>query len=458
MNNKKNNSTSLKYELVNFCEFDKFAIKSYCAVHDVPENLNLGDITKIDETRLKPFNMICGGSPCQDFSVAGKQSGSKWKCDDCGEEYNPMTVHYSKRHMCPKCGGENLNKTRSSLLVEWLRIIRTNKPKWGIYENVKNIVGRQFKETFDLFIQELHEYGYNTYYKVLNAKDYGVPQNRERIYLLIILKEFDNGKFEFPNGFDNGKRLKDILEDEVDEKFYISDEKVAKIQKSNFNSTKTMIQKSDICQTLCARDFKDPKCVLVKASINMVGMLDIKGNEQNRRVYGTDGISPTLTTMQGGNTQPKIIINAESAEIRPKDRDYNKKGLPRNPQLEIFGDGINYASLAGRQSKIVEEYETGDIRVRKITPKESWRLMGFDDLDFEKAQASGVSNSQLYKQAGNSIVVDVLYYIFKNIYTAMPYLFNDLKVGSYFSGIGAFEKGLDRLYEDISSEQINTKN
>lgn len=84
--------------------------------------------------------------------------------------------------------------------------------------------------------------------------------------------------------------------------------------------------------------------------------------------------------------------------------------------------------------------------------------MGFDDLDFEKAQASGVSNSQLYKQAGNSIVVDVLYYIFKNIYTAMPYLFNDLKVGSYFSGIGAFEKGLDRLYEDISSEQINTKN
>lgn len=402
--------------------------------------------------------MICGGSPCQDFSVAGKQSGSKWKCDDCGEEYNPMTVHYSKRHMCPKCGGENLNKTRSSLLVEWLRIIRTNKPKWGIYENVKNIVGRQFKETFDLFIQELHEYGYNTYYKVLNAKDYGVPQNRERIYLLIILKEFDNGKFEFPNGFDNGKRLKDILEDEVDEKFYISDEKVAKIQKSNFNSTKTMIQKSDICQTLCARDFKDPKCVLVKASINMVGMLDIKGNEQNRRVYGTDGISPTLTTMQGGNTQPKIIINAESAEIRPKDRDCNKKRLPWNPQLEIFGDGINYALLAGKQSKIVEEYETGDIRARKITPKESWRLMGFDDLDFEKAQASGVSNSQLYKQAGNSIVVDVLYYIFKNIYTAMPYLFNDLKVGSYFSGIGAFEKGLDRLYEDISSEQINTKN
>jgi len=159
---------------------------------------------------------------CQDFSVAGKQAGSKWKCADCGHEYNPLTVHYSERHKCPNCGSENLDKTRSSLLVEWLRVIRANKPVWGIYENVKNIVGKQFKPTFDLFIQELHEYGYNTYYQVLNAKDYGVPQNRERVYLIIIQKEYDNGKFVFPEGFDNGKRLKDVLEDEVDEKFYIN--------------------------------------------------------------------------------------------------------------------------------------------------------------------------------------------------------------------------------------------
>ena len=117
---------------------------------------------------------------------------------------------------------ENIDKTRSSLLVEWLRVIRANKPKWGIYENVKNIVGKRFKETFQMFIDELHEYGYNTYYQVLNAKDYGIPQNRERVYLIIILKELDNGKFKFPKGFDNGKRLKDMLEDEVDEKYYIN--------------------------------------------------------------------------------------------------------------------------------------------------------------------------------------------------------------------------------------------
>lgn len=222
MYNKNNNSKPRGYELTNFCEFDKFATTSYCAIHGVDESLNLGDITQVDETKIKPFTMICGGSPCQDFSVAGNQAGSKWKCSDCGCEYNPLTVHYSERHKCPQCGSENIDKTRSSLLVEWLRVIRANKPKWGIYENVKNIVGKRFKETFQMFIDELHEYGYNTYYQVLNAKDYGIPQNRERVYLIIILKELDNGKFKFPKGFDNGKRLKDMLEDEVDEKYYIN--------------------------------------------------------------------------------------------------------------------------------------------------------------------------------------------------------------------------------------------
>ena len=217
------------YELVNFCEFDSFAEQSYCAVHGVDPSLNLGDITKVDETAIKPFNMICGGSPCQDFSVAGKGEGSKWKCKECEHEYNPLTVHYTVRHKCPKCGCEQIDKSRSSLLVEWLRVIRANHPKWGIYENVKNIVGARFKETFQMFLDELHEYGYNTYFCVLNAKDYGIPQNRERVYLIIILKELDNGKFKFPEPFDNGVRLKDVLEDEVDEKYYINTPKAKEL-------------------------------------------------------------------------------------------------------------------------------------------------------------------------------------------------------------------------------------
>lgn len=108
---------------------------------------------------------------CQDFSVAGKQKGSVWSCKDCGHKYNPLTVHWSQRNKCPHCNSANIEKTRSSLLVEYLRVIRVNKPNFGMYENVKNIVGKQFRDTtFKLFEDELHEYGYNTYWKVLNGR------------------------------------------------------------------------------------------------------------------------------------------------------------------------------------------------------------------------------------------------------------------------------------------------
>lgn len=545
-NKDKKYNSDKQWELVNFCEFDKYATKSYCAIHNVDESKNLGDITKVDETELDNFNMICGGSPCQDFSVAGKQKGSVWTCKDCVDddgkhfEYNPLTVHWSKRDCCPNCGSKNIEKTRSSLLVEYLRVVRSNRPNFGIYENVKNIVGKQFKDTtFKLFTDELEEYGYNVYWKVLNAKNYGIPQNRERVYLLFIKKDLDNGKFEFPEPFDNGLRLKDLLEDEVDEKFYISDEKVERFI-TNLNDKNSLLydpcqvkregksrEYSEYAPTLTSRDYKDPRLVNENVVRQVGNISDCNGawdNPQVGRVYDVSGCSPTLNTCSGGGHEPKVIqvgkLNSSQdgvvidengiapthtaghgntpkvlkiGNINPSGNGmngsvYSENGL--SPTLttnkgegskvaikqatkqgyiecEIGGVAdLSYPDSKTRRDRVqdngnisptITATETGicriesPIRIRKLAPKECFRLMGFSDENFDAAQKAGVSNSQLYKQAGNSIVVDVLYYIYVELYKAMPYLFDDLKLSSFFSGIGAFEIALDRLYEDINS-------
>lgn len=426
----------MKYELVNFCELDKYAIKSYCVIHNVDESKNLGDITKINEKELTDFNFMCGGSPCQDFSVAGKQEGAKWTCKECGYEYNPLEAEDGKEYNCPKCNSTNIEKTHSSLIVEWLRILKEKRPNFAMYENVKNIVGKQFKPTFDLFIKRLHSYGYNTYYQVLNAKDYGIPQNRERVYLIIIKKELDNGKFKFPKAFDNGIRLKDILDEEVDEKYYLSNKQIEKIQLSNFTQEKRRIQNSDICECLLARDYKDPKCVQI-ADLNYYNF------DSMNRVYSLNGCRPTIQTLQGGGKQPKILQTV--CEQRSDEG------------LRFFKNDIcrTLRTIDSCGDKRVLEKQDNNYFIRKITPKECWRLMGFTDKDFNNAFESNVSNSQLYKQAGNSIVVDVLYEIYKELYKAMPYLFKNLKVSSYFSGIGAFEKALDMLNVEEGNNMLN---
>ena len=162
-----------------------------------------------------------------DFSIAGKQGGAAWTCKNCGHTYNPLEAHYTERDKCPNCGSTKIEKTRSSLLVEWLRFLREKKPRFAIYENVKNIVGARFRPTFDLFVKELEDYGYNVHWQVLNAKNYGIPQNRERVYCVIIRKDLDNGRFKFPEPISLKHTLADMLETDVDEKYYLSDEKVA---------------------------------------------------------------------------------------------------------------------------------------------------------------------------------------------------------------------------------------
>lgn len=315
----------MNVDVVDYVEIDKYAVKSYNAINGT--NFEPQDIKEWD----KDINvdLIMHGSPCQDFSIAGKQ-----------------------------VGGDLDSGTRSSLLYETIRIVGKLRPKYVVWENVKNLLSKKHKHNFDNYIKKLDELGYNSYYKVLDAKNYGVPRHRERIYTVSIRKDIDNGNFKFPQKEELKIRLKDILEDKVDEKYYLKDYQIENIKKSNYIQNQRRIQEKDYCDTLCARDWKDPKCI-------QIGNLDIKGNDNIKRVYSTEGISPTLTTCGGGNRQVKIK------------------------------NGNN---------------------IRKLIPLEYWRLMSFDDDDFYKAQSTGNSNSQLYKQAGNSIVVKVLEKIFLNLF------------------------------------------
>lgn len=359
----------MNVDVVDYVEIDKYAVKSYNAINGT--NFEPQDIKEWD----KDINVdiIMHGSPCQDFSVAGKQAG-----------------------------GDLGSGTRSSLLYETIRIVGKLRPKYVIWENVKNLLSKKHKHNFDNYIETMNILGYNSYYQVLNAKDYGIPQNRERVYTISIRKDIDNGNFKFPEKEELKMRLKDILEDKVDEKYYLKDYQLENIKKSNYIQNQRRIQEKDYCDTLCARDWKDPKCVRVG------GIFDTENSKhQAGSIYDKEGLAPTLDAMQGGWRQPSIVEEPKVVQRVPL------KFLNRN-QKNIEGDYafcIDSSNTGG-----IKETQNNNVRIRKLTPKECWRLMGFDDEDFYKAKSAGNSNSQLYKQAGNSIVVNVLEKIFLNLF------------------------------------------
>ena len=367
----------INHEVIGICEIDKYAIQSYEAIYG--ETKNYGDICTAP--RLDYADLWTYSFPCQDISVAGKQQGIS----------------------------EN---TRSGLLYQVQRLLEVAKDegtlaKYLLLENVKNLVGKQFKSQFKDWLFYLDELGYDTYWQVLNAKNYGIPQNRERVFAISIRKDL-NKSFEFPKPEELKLRLKDVLEDEVEEKFYLGNEKIERfIKQGNVNpSGKGMngnVCTKDICNTLTTNKGEGLKTLQVG---NYMNTTSFGGNPQCGRVYNSEGISPTLNTMQGGDRQPKILEAGyypypNSDKKHQTNTVYNPKGI--SPTL----NATDYKNPV----KVV-----GDIRIRKLTPLECWRLMGFDDEDFYKAQKSGVSNSQLYKQAGNSIVVNVLEKIFKNLF------------------------------------------
>lgn len=346
----------MNVDVVDYVEIDKYAVKSYNAINDT--NFEPQDITKWNKD-IK-VDLIMHGSPCQDYSISGLQMG-----------------------------GDEGSGTRSSLMYESIRIINKLKPKYVVWENVKNLLSKKHKHNFDNYINKLDELGYNSYYQVLNAKDYGIPQNRERVYTISIRKDIDNGNFKFPEKEELKLRLKDILEDEVDKKYYLNDKQLLAIKKSTYMSAQRRIREKDWCDTLCTRDFKDPKCVRIG------GIFDTeKSKHQAGSIYDKEGLAPTIDTMQGEYRQPmveELVDNKIGIEVIGN---YTPSG--HDASRVVNSNGL--APTVKENHGTVTATNVGST-VRKLIPLECWRLMGFDDEDFYKAQSTGNSNSQLYKQA-----------------------------------------------------------
>lgn len=297
----------------------------------------------------------------------------------------------------------NLWKSSQNLWTEILSI------------SISEISNIKSKLVFDDFMQELKDIGYHCHYKIINTKDYGVPQNRERLFLDADLYD----KFEFAPKVKLEKRIKDVLEDNVDEKYYLSNklidgfirkEQRYKSEGRNMGFCFKPLPKEGVSATITQRYYKsgasDP--YIIEPTLNHIGNLDIKGNDSIKRVYDIDGISPTLTTMMEGNREPKIAASRGRNIENPSDRTPGNKVEQR---LEINKHGTSNTITSVQKDNYVVQQHT----IRKLTPLECWRLQDFPDTAHNKARDAGVSNTQLYRQAGNSMSVNVLAMIFSQI-------------------------------------------
>lgn len=207
---------------------------------------NRGDMTQIES--LPNCDLLTYSCPCTDISIAGKQEGLKWTCQDCGHEYDPSKLDVDTRYTCPNCGSHNIKSTRSGLLYEVERLLvrakeDNNLPKFLLMENVDALVSAKYIDSFKDWISRLEDLGYNSYYQTINAKNTGVPQNRNRIFCISILKDIDTKQFEFPKPFDTGIRLRDLLEtdEEVVEKYFLSDEVQRRLQITDLKFEKNVV-------------------------------------------------------------------------------------------------------------------------------------------------------------------------------------------------------------------------
>lgn len=397
------------HECVAFAEIDKFAKQSYRAIYDTENEEELDDITSVTDEHFRLYrgqvDIITGGFPCQAFSIAGNRRG--------------------------------FEDTRGTIFFHIARAIKEIQPSYVLLENVKGLLSHDKGRTYGTIVQALDELGYFIEWGLFNSKYWGVPQNRERVYILVTRKDV----WKEPKLFNLVKqqtsvdtRLVDILEKDVDESYYLSEEK-----------TRKLTLNEDLSGRLNHYDYRDVDSV-----------------------HSVNRVSPTLNTMQGGDRQPKVavpVLTPDRVNKRQNGRRFKENNKPMftltsqdrhgiaisenvsqlkrksfvskkefgrmgkqacetmNENIEELKNGttvnaynktIDQTGLSPTLTTRPEGFKTAilpiteDLRIRKLTPLECWRLQGFSDEQFYKAKNSGVSKSQLYKQAGNAVTVNVV--------------------------------------------------
>ena len=395
------------------CEIDEAAYRSYCAIHgDTP---NLGDITKVEH--LPDCDILTWSFPCQAISQAGAKKGL-----------------------------DEGSGTTSSLAWEVIRLLKDAKerdalPPILLMENVKALLYDRNIENFERIQRELEGLGYTNSYEVLNALDFGIPQNRERVFMISSL----NGRrYRFPKGERTTRILREMLEENPSEENFLTEKQTERYQRivedgiaaGNGYATLDSFAKINVVGSMGWKGFESMNRVYGEdgvaptiptgrsrthiPKIEVVGTTDPEGFEHRCRVHSPDGYCPTVVT--GANCVPKIIdgdmeclayptntkkgyMEAESGDGLVMDRVHKARGTVQKAKVPTLNTGN------GCGTGVV----TDDLRIRFLSPRECWRLMGFTDDAYDKAEASGATRSQLYRQAGNSIVVPVLEAIFKGI-------------------------------------------
>lgn len=394
---------------------------------------NLGDISKVD--RLPRANFVTYSSPCQSFSVAGKLAGAAKTCTKCGHKWDIDFNNPDYNYKCPICGNASLESTTSGLLQEVQRLLsiayeENELPEYLLLENVKNLVGQKFIGQFEAWVKWLDSIGYNTYWEVLNGKHYSMPQNRERVFAISIRKDVDTKGFIFPETVPLATRLKDMLEKNVDEKYYLPDDRLEKILNSAFIQEKI-------------RKYVSTEEPEVKQIMNVMPGTN-RPNPNQGRVYDKAGIAPTLTKMDGGNRQPMVIDEIKViGNYMPSNHDASRvvdiDGIAptvkenhgtvtaiaepivceerKDEGIRLFKDDCvgTLRTIDACGDKRVIEPNKIRWRIRKLMPIECWKLMAFTREDHNRA-AVYVSNSALYKQAGNSIIVNVLVALMSSLF------------------------------------------